>query len=124
VGHTSWGGKITIIPNLGDDAFNVVVHEGTHRFFSPVGTGLLATARQGLKALGHRSQLLTWAEEVIAHGVEFGNFSHGLEYMRYVGQSMYGISRTRLVLEGTLLTGGYLYGNYKLGTAYLNTNDK
>jgi RHS repeat-associated protein len=117
LGRTSWEGDIYLNWGLqpGTELFEqTLLHEGVHRFLTPL-RGLFVSQRQNLRAFFYEnSHLLKFSEEAIAETVGSGSFSQGLR----LGFANYGISGTRLVLEGLTVGvgyGGLWYGSYQLG---------
>jgi hypothetical protein len=119
-GYTTWMGEIFIDPAIkaGSGLFNYTIkHEGMHRFLSPRG-GLFAPFRANVKAFFYkRSHLLRYTEEALAEYAATHSVRWAARYP-FRHPQLYGISTTRLVLEGAGAAVG-IYGGYQLTEGWL-----
>ncbi len=117
LGYTTPNGSVFLQPALSRSVqASTLRHEGVHSFFSPKGSGSVATFRQNLGQWGYdNSQLLRFTEEAIAETYGSGSLIQGLRHPLMNG---YGISAGGLSLEGGAIGGGILgagYLGYQLG---------
>jgi len=115
MGETDAFGNIQIRRGIvGQELAETLRHEGVHRFFSPRrGPFLDFRARKGMQAYLH-SHLIGYLEEAIAETVGTRSLRRGLAFPL---QGDYGLSRTRIILEGVgyaTIVAGASYGTYKL----------
>jgi hypothetical protein len=113
LGYTTPQGNVFLRPGLtrAEQAY-VLRHEGVHVFFTPKGSGPLATFRQNLGQFGYDNfQLLRFTEEAIAETHASGSLLQGL---RHPLVNPYGITPGGLLMEGGVVGGG-LFGAGYLG---------
>ena len=83
LGETLIDGRIIINPRTmaAGEFMPTFTHEGVHRLLTPLGSGTLTTARQGLKAWGYQySNILRVTEETLAEAAATGSWWRGLVY--------------------------------------------
>jgi hypothetical protein len=117
LGYTLPNGQVFLQPGLSRAMqAHVLKHEGVHAFFSPQGTGALATMRQKIGQWGYdNSQLLRFTEEAIAEGVASKSVMQGLRHPVVNG---YGITTGGMAAEGAAVGGGVIgagYMGFKMG---------
>jgi RHS repeat-associated protein len=113
LGYTTPNGNVFLQPGLSrTEQVSTLRHESVHAFFSPQGSGPVATFRQNLGQWGYdNSQLLRFTEEAIAETYGSGSLLQGLRHPLVNG---YGISGGGLLLEGGAVGAG-LFGAGYLG---------
>jgi hypothetical protein len=94
-------GQITIASGLtAAERASVLRHELVHRWFTPLGNGVVQGARQQLGMWGYNSSyLLRFAEEALAEGVATGSITQRLAYPTAAGEVTIG----GVVAEGAAL---------------------
>lgn len=117
LGYTTPNGNVFLQPGLSRaEQLTTLRHESVHAFFSPRGSGPVATFRQNLGQWGYdNSQLLRFTEEVIAETYGSGSLLQGLRHPLVNG---YGISGSGLLIEGGAVGAGLFgagYLGYQLG---------
>lgn len=112
VGATTSDGLILIRRGLSEAARRVTLrHELVHRFFTPLGTGAIARARQAFGQMAYnRSGLITFIEEAVAEGYAQRSVIAGLRYPIQEGY----VSASRVAVEAVLYIGA-LYQAGRLG---------
>jgi len=118
LGYTTPDGRVFLQPGLSrEQQVPTLRHESVHAFFTPQGSGPVATFRQSLGQWGYdNSQLLRFTEEAIAETYASGNVLQGLRHPFVNGY----VSPQGVILEGAGLIGvGYLGYQFAIG----NSND-
>ncbi|HZR17219.1 MAG TPA: hypothetical protein VFE51_07825 [Verrucomicrobiae bacterium] len=108
LGFTTPSGDIFLQPGLSwEEQLSTLRHESVHAFFSPDGSGAIATARQNVGQWFYdNSQLLRYSEEAIAETYASGSLLQGLSHPLV---NPYNITPGGLLLEGGAAGGG-LFG--------------
>lgn len=110
LGTTDAAGNIVIQNGLsGTQLTQTVIHEGVHRFFTPLGTGSVATLRQSIGMWGYQnSHLLRFLEEGLAQSAATGSYATGFRWISsFSGTGLYNnLSLWRVFGEGALYVGG------------------
>ncbi|WCJ60972.1 hypothetical protein NXS98_07590 [Fontisphaera persica] len=111
LGYTTPSGNVFLQPGLSRaEQLSTLRHESVHAFFSPRGSGPVATFRQNLGQWGYdNSQLLRFTEEAIAETYGSGSLLQGLRHPFVNG---YGITPGGLLLEGGVVGGGIFGAGY------------
>ena len=111
LGYTTPNGSVFLQSGLSRaQQLSTLEHESVHAFFSPSGSGAIATFRQNFGQWGYNnSQVLRFTEEAIAETYSSGSLFQGLQHPLING---YGVTAGGLFLEGATIGGGVFGAGY------------
>jgi hypothetical protein len=121
-GYTTPTGEVFLQPGLSRaEQASTLRHEGVHVYFTPKGSGPIATVRQNLGQAGYdNSALLQGVEEFIAESHATGSLRQGWAhaFSGAYDTPLYRVTPLTAGAELTVYIGGVAaagYGGYKIG---------